>query len=284
MRDLYQTVTDTIVRAIESDPGKVILPWHRQGGVGLPRNAHTSNFYNGVNVVSLWCVGMEQGYRQSVWATYRQWQEQGCQVRKGERGCIVIYYNTTQREDDDGNEKTIPFIKQSSVFNCEQVDGFVFEPEPDMPPLARIAAIEAFVVGTGAKVHEGGSRAYYSPTEDVIHLPQAERFFDTKTSTRTEAFYSTLFHEMCHWTGAKHRLARDMSGRFGNPEYAAEELVAELGAAFLSAKLNVTPEPRADHAAYINNWLQALKNDKRFIFSAAAQAQLAADYLLQLPD
>lgn len=277
MTDIYQDVTNRIVAALEADPGKFQLPWHKGRGFGFPTNAHTKNGYQGVNVITLWCVG--HPYSTQTWATYRQWQELGCQVRKGEKGAHIIYYSTFEREDDQGDPKKVPFIKQSAVFNADQVDGYEAPLVPKLPPLERLQAIDAFVTATGANVTERGDRAFYAGNTDTITMPLGELFFDPN---RTENYYSTLMHELTHWSGHPRRLARDMGGKFGNPVYAFEELVAELGAAFLCAKLSITPTVRDDHSQYIKNWLTALKGDKKFIFSAASQAQMAVDYLLQL--
>jgi len=277
--DIYQDVTSRIVAAIEANPGKFQMPWQRGGG-GLPTNAHTHNGYQGVNIITLWVCGMAFGSQ--TWATYRQWQEMGAQVRKGEKGSPIIYYSTFEREQDDGTQKAVPFIKSSSVFNADQVDGYTTPQKAEMPPLERLEAVDSFAKATGAIIREGGAQACYVPALDIIKMPDGERFIDTATSSRTESFYSTLCHELVHFTGHPSRLSRDMKGRFGDPRYAEEELIAELGAAFLCARLGISAEPREDHAAYINNWLTALKNEKRFIFAAASQAQLAADYLVQL--
>ena len=282
MTDIYQDVTNRIVAAIEENPGEFVLPWHRGGSSGTPQNALTKALYQGVNIITLWIMGLP--YPEPVWATYRQWQELGCQVRRGERGSPIIFYSVQEKEDGEETNR-VPFIRQSTVFNANQVDGYTSPEKPKTAPLERLEAVDGFVAKTGANIVSGGSRACYVPTDDVVRMPDEERFFDTKTQTRTEGYYSTLMHELTHWTGHKNRLARDLAGRFGNEAYAMEELVAELGAAFLCARLTITPEVRADHSQYIANWLQVLKNDKRAIFSASTQAQLAADYLLGLsPD
>jgi antirestriction protein ArdC len=277
--DIYQSVTQSIIDAIESNPGNFTLPWHR-GVVTLPKNAQSKKLYQGVNIVSLWCMGMAKGYSTATWATYKQWQELGCQVRKGERSSTIIYYSTTQKEQDDGTEKTVAFIKASGVFNADQVDGYTPEDIPVFSPIERLEAVETFVKGTGATIHYGGPHACYVQELDLIRMPEDTRFFDT--DGKTQNYYSTLMHELVHWTGHPTRKPRDMSGKFGSHQYAIEELVAELGAAFLCARLGISNEPRADHAGYLQSWLGALHNDKRFIFSASAQAQLAVDYLLQL--
>jgi len=143
----------------------------------------------------------------------------------------------------------------------------------------RIDNVEQFVRGTRADIRPGGSEAFYSVAGDYVAIPPSDSFIGTATSTATECYYSVLLHELVHWTGASHRLNRDLSDRFGGKGYAMEELVAELGAAFLCSKLEIASTPRADHAAYIANWLEVLKADKRAIFTAASQASEAADYL-----
>ena len=203
-------------------------------------------------------------------------------VRKAERGNPVVYANTITKteEQDDGSEeeRTIPFMKAYTVFNVEQIDGlpahYYVKPEPVIDPAERIAHADAFFAATGADVRHGGNRAFYSNGSDHVQMPVFECF------SSPEAYYATLAHEVTHWTKHKSRLDRDFGRRkWGDEGYAREELVAELGAAFLCADLALTPEPGTDHAAYIQNWLKVLKDDKRAIFSAAAHAQKAADFL-----
>ena len=260
-KDVYQTVTDQIVAAIESGAGEWQMPWHRAGeGLNRPVNIDTGKGYRGVNVVALWAAGQIRGYASGTWGTYRQWQKTGAQVRKGE--------------------------KASSVFNADQVDGYeVALPEPK-DPVQAITEADAFVSGTGAEVRHGGVRAFYRPSGDFIQMPDKERFTGSKTSTATEGYYGTLLHELIHWTGIERRCDRQFGKRFGDDAYAVEELVAELGAAFLCADLGITPEPRPDHAAYIEHWLKVLKADNRAIFTAASKAAQASDFLaaLQQPE
>lgn len=200
-------------------------------------------------------------------------------------GNLVVYANTiTKTETDENgqeNERDIPFMKGYTVFNVEQVEGLPahFYALAERPPetVQRIAHAEAFFAATGADIRHGGNRAYFSPVEDKVQMPPIEAFRDA------EAYYATLAHEVCHWTKGKDRLERDFGRkRWGDSGYAMEELVAELGAAFLCADLALSPEPRDEHAAYLGHWLAVLKEDKRAIFSAAAHAQRAADYLHSL--
>lgn len=147
-----------------------------------------------------------------------------------------------------------------------------------LPPVERIDRVEQFVKGTNITVIEGGAQAFYRSSTDTVHMPDSERFH--MGERRTENYYSVLMHELTHATGHPSRLNRQLGTRFGSEDYAKEELIAELGAAFLCAKLDITPEVRDDHAQYIQNWLHALKNDRKYIFSAAARAQEAVQFLL----
>lgn len=226
---------------------------------------------------------MERGYGSLIWMTFRQARELGAHVRKGEKGSLVVYANSvTKTETTDSGEEVereIPFLRGFTVFNVEQIDGlpahYYARPEPRFSnPVERIEHAEAFFASTGARIYQRGGRAFYSPDADFIQIPPIEVF------PHAEEYYSTLAHEMTHWTKHPARLARDFGRkRWGDEGYAVEELVAELGAAFLSADLEITPEVREDHASYIASWLKVLKNDNRAIFSAANHAQRAADYL-----
>lgn len=215
-----------------------------------------------------------------------QWQTQGHQVRKGEKASLVVFYKSISlgEAEQEGLEPNQRMIARASwVFNAAQVEGY--DPDiTDLPDQARfnpITRAEAFVRATGANVEEIGDEACFIPGTDKILMPERRRFIDTKKSTAAECFYSTMFHELTHWTGAKKRLNRDLSGRFGSEAYAVEELIAELGAAFLCADLGITLTPRQDHASYIRNWLRVLKTDKKAIFTAASKASEAANWLLE---
>jgi antirestriction protein ArdC len=242
--------------------------------------------YRGINVLMLWAAATERGYSAPLWLTYKQAQELGGQVRKGEKGSLVVYANTiTKTETDETTgedvEREIPFMKGYTVFNAEQVDGlpahFYAVQQPALDAVARIEKAEAFFAATGAEIQEGGNRACYNVTTDRVQMPPFVSFIEA------EAYYATLAHEMTHWTRHPKRLGRDFGRKhWGDEGYAMEELVAELGAAFVCADLALTPAPREEHAAYIGCWLKVLKDDKRAIFSAAAHAQRAADYLIGL--
>lgn len=286
--DVHQEITDRIVAAIE-DAGEFRLPWIRArgGSFARPVNVASKKPYNGVNILSLWVAAQASGFPSNVWGTYRQWQQAGSQVRKGEKASLIVFYKTLETETT--NEETGEaecgerlMARASWVFNAAQVDGFVSPTEnlPDAPAFDPIARAEAFAAATGAVIEEQGDKACYIPALDKIMMPERRRFTGTDTSSPVEAFYSTLCHELTHWVGGKARLDRDLTGRFGSESYAMEELIAELGAAFLCGDLGITAEPRADHACYIKNWLAVLKGDKRAVFTAASKASQAANWLL----
>jgi antirestriction protein ArdC len=285
--DVYTRITDKIVAALEQGTRPWIRPWnaeHAAGRITKPLR-HNGVPYQGINIVMLWQAAMACDYANPIWMTYRQASELGGQVRKGEKGELVVYANKVTRteQDADGNDKDvqIPFLKGFTVFNCAQIDGLPAHyyqlAEPVHDPVERIDHAESYFAATGAHLTHGGNRAYYSVTHDRIQMPPFETFRDA------ESYYATLAHECTHWTRHSSRLEREFGRkRWGDEGYAREELVAELGSAFVCADLELALEPREDHAAYIESWLKVLKNDKRAIFSAAAHAQRAADFLNSL--
>ena len=278
--DIYQTVTDYIIAAIEAGAGDWKMPWHAQGGgaLALPINAVTGKAYRGINPLMLWASAQAAGYPSGIWATYKQWAELGAQVRKGEKATGIVFWKLLDdgEGEGEGEDKGRRCVARGfSVFNAAQVDGYEAPALPVLPEAQRIDHAEAFFARTGAAIRHGGSRAFYAPEPDHIQMPEFAAFVEPV------AYYATLAHEATHWTGHKSRCDRDLSGRFKSESYAAEELVAELGAAYLCADLGLASEPRPDHAAYVANWLKVLKDDKRAIFTAAALAQKAADWLHQ---
>lgn len=283
--DVYTRITNRIVADLE----RGVRPWHRPwdaehaaGKITRPLR-HNGIPYKGINVIMLWSASVANGYACPLWLTFKQALELGGNVRKGERGELVVYADRmTRTETDDKGEETersIPFLKGYTVFNAQQCEGLPaqYYAKPDAPavPLPqRIEAADRFFAATGADVRHGGNRACYAEGPDYVQMPPFETFIDA------ESHAATLAHELTHWTKHPKRLDRDMGRvKWGDEGYAREELVAELGAAFLSADLGITPEVRPDHAAYIATWLEVLMGDKRFIFTAAAHARRAADYL-----
>jgi antirestriction protein ArdC len=280
--DLYAAITGKIVEAIEKGTGEFVMPWHRQSPeLARPRNALTGKPYRGVNVVSLWANASLAGYGSGLWASYRQWRVLGAQVRQAERGTMIVFYKPIEPSPDEDTEANRPrsIACTSYVFNADQVTGWRPPPQQARAPVASLEHVEVFIGATKALVNHGGDVARYKIAEDVIELPLRDQF---KGEAAMEIYYAVLLHELIHWSGASHRLARDLGQRFGSNAYAMEELVAELGAAFLCATLGVTNEPRLEHAVYVASWLEALKRDSKAIFVAAGKASQAAEYLKQL--
>ena len=299
MRDLYQEMTDRIVAQMESGDSNWINPMAGSGlGGGWPMNATTGNRYNGVNVLLLMGLTVFNGKEHvpaasQQWATFKQWQSKGCRVVSGKgSGNIIVFFKkltVKDRNDPTGEATTtIPMIKHSVVFSAEQVEGefadqFKVEREP-LTEVEQIAAVNDWVTNyvnaTDLTIdYAEVGRAFYRPSTDSIHMPSADGFEATATSTATECFHSTQLHELTHATGHKSRLAR--LNIKNNEGYAFEELVAELGAAFQCLMLGVSAEPREDHAKYLNNWIKALKDDKRLIYRAAKLAQQAVDHIAE---
>ncbi len=279
--DIYQTVTNRIVAALESGVRPWMQPWGSGATARRPLRV-TGQPYRGINTVLLWMETQEKGYASPYWMTYRQAQERGGQVRKGERSTIVVYAGAIERTEEGENgeevERKIPFLKSYCVFNADQIEDlperYRGRPVIETPKKERIERADAFFAATKADIREGGNRAFYSPAADFIQMPPFDAFVSA------EAHATTLAHELIHWTKAPDRLDRSFGvSRFGNEAYSAEEVVAELGSAYVAADLDLEIEPRDDHAAYIESWLRAMKRDKRFIFQAAAHAQRAADFL-----
>jgi len=281
-RDLYQHVTNRILEDLERGVRPWLKPWSTPnvGGSILPRR-HNGIPYQGVNVLLLWSEAMERGYSATTWMTFRQALELGANVRKGETGTLVVFADRITRvaegDNEESIERSIAYLKSYIVFNVEQIDDLPprYLPQTTTPTPIEIrhAQAEDFIAATRAVIRFGGGRAFYAPALDLIQLPPLPAFRDT------ESYYTTALHELTHWTGHTSRCARELGQRFGSDSYAFEELVAELGSAFLCAELGITPEVRDDHAAYLANWLDVLKQDKRAIFTAASHAQRAADYL-----
>ena len=280
-RNAYEEITNKIVAALEAGAGNYEQPWSNLCKGTLPRNVASGKAYRGVNVLSLWASG-GAGW----WGTYQQWQAIGGQVRKGEKSSIVVFYQpATKRTKKDGEDETFLLMKYYSVFSLDQVDalpnedgtpGTIVIPHAASLPESReerIAEAEAFFAQIPATVNHGGDRAFYRPATDNIQMPDFRQFAEA------EAYYSTLSHELVHWSGAEARLDRNLKGRFGDEAYAMEELIAELGAAFTMGLTGLSTEPRVDHAQYLSSWLKVLKKDSKAIFTVASRAQAAAEYL-----
>jgi len=281
--DVYARVTDEIVNAIEAGAGEYRMPWHH--GSHLPRNAGSKLPYRGVNLIALGSAACVRGFQSPFWATYRQWSKLGAQVRRGEKASVIFFFkreDANHLEENDDTKRNRVVVRGSFVFNANQVDGWHEEVETQADTLEHLETVESFIGSLGATIRYGGDRAYYHKPLDQIHMPNRSQFAGASARSAAEAFYSVLLHELTHWTGHRKRLDRDLSGRFGTSAYALEELIAELGAAFLSADLGISVHPRRDHAAYIASWLLVLRREKTAIVTAAGSATTACRYLREI--
>lgn len=283
-RDCCSEITNAIIGDLENGVRPWVKPW--DGGNAIPCRPLriTGEPYRGINVMLLWSAAHQHGYQSAYWLTYQQAMHQGGNIRKGEKSTTVVFSGTLTRteQDDKGDEqeKVIPFLKVYSVFNIDQTEGLPekYRAPATLTPMnrdnARCEKADRFVANIKADIRYGGDRACYSPLEDRIYMPSIERFKDS------DSFYAVLLHELTHYTMREGRCPRKFRPSIhGAANYAREELIAELGAAFLCADLQISLTPRPDHADYIASWLDVLRNDKRAIFQAAATAQKATDFL-----
>lgn len=273
MSTIYETITATIVAELEKGAAPWVKPWHADSSAD--KNILSQKPYQGINRLILGMSGMAKGFSNPAWGSYKQWGSLGANVRKGEKGTQIVFYSPGERENADGTKETYAILKSYWVFNVQQVDGIEITSTPkEDKPFNQHDAAEQRIIKTGAAITHGGDAAFYMPSQDRIQLPN-------KSAFNAEChYYATAMHELVHWSGAKHRLDRELKGRYASPDYAFEELVAELGAAFLCQDLGIHGELR--HAGYIGSWLKACRDDSRAIFKAAALAQKAADFIVNL--
>jgi antirestriction protein ArdC len=277
-RDLYAEVSARIVAELEAGAAPWIKPWSASPGANTPCNAVTNRPYSGCNVVLLW-MAQAAGYRTPRYLTFKQALELGGHVRKGERGTKIYFVKQLEirkNGDDESSTRLVPMMREYTVFNVEQCDNLTDSVKAGKPARARNPDIrdelaDEFLRSTGADIREGHGEAYYVPSRDFISMPAFGAF------KGADDFYNVAFHELTHWTGHKARIDRDLKNRFGSQNYAAEELIAELGAAFLCAEFGFDGDLR--HAGYIQSWIDLLKVDTRAFFTACSQASKAADYL-----
>lgn len=279
--DLYQSVTNRIIAALEAGTTPWLCPWSRGGGDAVPANLVSGRLYRGINVLLLHLQALQCGYPVSRWLTYRQAQALGAQVRRGEQGTPVVFFKLLElaagertADATSADPKVVPLLRAFTVFNAAQIDGLPpgLLPAPPSADWLPVDQAEAVLIHSGAQIRHGGEQAFYHPAQDLIQLPERGRFEDA------EAYYRVALHELTHWSGHAARCNRPLQGRQHIEAYAFEELVAEIGSAFLCGHCGLPGS--LQHASYVEHWLQALRSDRRLIFTAAAQAQKAADYLL----
>ncbi|MCU0433156.1 MAG: zincin-like metallopeptidase domain-containing protein [Bacteroidia bacterium] len=283
-QNIYDTITNKIIADLEKGILAWRKPWHSDtlsSRVIRPLR-HNDIPYTGINTIILWMAAMEQGYQSPYWMTFKQAINMKANVKKGEKGTNIVYADKMVRTEQDETGKdvqvTIPYLKAYTVFNANQIEGLppAYYAQPESKPAPkheRIPSLDSFFANTKATVQDGVQATYFL-LRDIIEMPPFDCFIDAP------AYYATLAHEVTHWTSHPSRLNRNFNRKaWGDEGYAKEELVAELGACFLNADLGLSPLPDEQHAAYIQSWLKVLKNEKRFIFSAAAHASRAVEYL-----
>ena len=289
--DLYTEVTNQIITALEAGTTPWVCPWDREHGSLMPTNLTTGRRYRGINVLLLNLRQIAGGFPTNRWLTFQQAHMLGAHVRRGESGTRIVLFKLLERDDssapdgvnvgrfhaanDEPSRKVIPLLRSFTVFNEAQVEGLLAHltwPTAPQPEGDAYAAAEALLARSGAVIQHGGSRAFYSPSLDLIQIPPVEFFVNF------ERYYSTALHELTHWTGHPGRCSRTLANRQHIEAYAFEELVAEMGSAFLSSHCGL--QGQLHHASYIASWLEALRNDKRLVFSAASLAQKAVDFLV----
>lgn len=282
MPSVYEIVTQRIIEQLEKGTAPWQKPWNVRGDAGMPHNFVTRKPYRGINI---WIL-LSAGYSSSSFLTYKQAQDLGGNVRKGEKGLPIVFWKFGESEDKKSGEiKEWAMCRFYTVFNISQCDGIQLPLPGDVPEGPTIEPIEACesIVSSWVgcpEIRTSNRGAFYSPNLDYIGIP------DRQTFKGPEEYYSTLFHEMTHSTGHKNRLNRstinDMAP-FGSPTYSREELVAEMGAAFLCGFAGIENRTIDNSAAYIANWLKVLKNDPKLVITAASHAQKACDLILGTP-
>lgn len=278
---IYESITNTIIESLEAGVRPWNQPWE-SGSSALPIRSNNIP-YQGINILILWIESFNKGYSNSKWMTFKQAQQLGANVKKGERGTRIFFSNVVEKteSDEDGNEKVHlqSYLRSYTVFNIDQIEGLDSEQYQQKciheVQEERKASLESFVQNTGAAITEGGDRACYFPNTDKIKIPSFTSF------ESPESYYATLCHELIHWTGHPTRLNRKLVSKSQIKEYAFEELVAELGSAFLGSNLGITPELPENHASYIASWINILNENHQLIFKAASLAQKAVNFLIQ---
>lgn len=285
--DTFATITARLIADIEAGTDEWKMPWHALANAGTPTNLD-GRPYRGINQIWIPLAASANGFESGLFGTYRSFQRHGFQVRRGSKGISVILWKTADTKTEDSTESPSDskgarrlIARAFTVFAAEQADGTAdliarHTNARAADHAGRLDEADRYAAATGATIIEAGNRAFYEPAADIIHVPPRSQF------DSAEMFASTRQHEILHWSGHADRLARDLTGRFGSDAYAAEELVAELGAAMWCAQSGIAAATRHDHAAYLDSWLRILRADARALVTVASKAQAAVDYLNDL--
>ncbi len=291
--DIYQEVTDKIIDLLDKiDPENYKAPFAQLAAQGIPENPTTGKIYQGINILCLWFNQQDKSFPSNKWATFKQWKDEGAQVKKGQKSSRVVFYKTLSKTDvneaGEEQESKIPMLRLYNVFNAHQVEGFENEENAKLAEINLVNPImnvDAFCRNTEIEIKHDDPTPFYSVTRDFINMPSKTAFVDTQTAKATEHYYAILLHELIHATGAKFRLDRFKPSIDSTKKNTAfEELIAELGAAMLCARLGINQTPREDHAHYIKAWLSVLRDDKKHIFKASAQAARATEFLYEMQE
>ena len=281
-QDIYQELTDQIHELITQHGTDWLKTWSSKASGNI--NNISGKEYSGINIFSLALSSYANNFECGEWMTYKQAEAKGWQVKKGSKGTHIIYFKINEYENKKtGDIDKVPMLKRYSVFNGDQIEGFIpcREPAVEVETFDNCDLVEATIEAHEITIKHGGDTAFFSPNMDFIQMPMKQDFISTDEENNQQTYYSTLLHEVTHWTGHKKRLARDFSGRFGSNAYAFEELVAEIGSVFLCAKMGVKASPSQNNAKYLNNWLEVLKDDKRAIVKAFSLASKASNYIVE---
>ena len=288
-KDLYQDFTDQVIKQMEDNN----MNWSKPFTTTILNGHHnviSKKPYQGMNCFSIGLSVHKNGFKSNEWATFNQWKNLGAKIKKGSKGTEILYWNIKEYEDKTNKDEKvkIPFLKYFVVFNADQVEGYETKEKglkdfnlKEIDNWKTHFKTDTFVENTKADI-QVNNKAFYSPNGDFIGMPPKEDFKGDKENTKEQYYYSTLLHELTHWSGHSSRCNRDLKNRFGSKAYAMEELVAEIGSAFLCSHLGVTKAPTPNHGRYLNNWLEVLKEDKKAIFKAFSLSKVSSEYLLEL--
>ena len=283
-KDLYQDFTDQVIKQMEDNN----MNWTKPFTTTILNGHHnivSKKPYQGMNCFNIGLSVYKNGFKSNEWATFNQWKNLGANVLKGSKGTQILYWNIKEYEDKTNKDEKvkIPFLKYFVVFNADQVEGYETKEieTKEIDDWKAHFKTDTFVENTKANI-QVNNKAFYSPNGDFIGMPPKEDFKGDKENTKEQYYYSTLLHELTHWSGHSSRCNRDLKNRFGSKAYAMEELVAEIGSAFLCSHLGVTKAPTPNHGRYLNNWLEVLKEDKKAIFKAFSLSKVSSEYLLEL--
>ena len=270
-KDAMQAVANEIIDLMREHGTDWAKPWTSKG---VAYNLVSGKSYRGMNSFYLGALACARGYDHNAWATFTQWSDKGAKVRKGEKASDIFFFSMIEKDNKEtGKKERFGMWRYFKVFNVAQVEGYEMPNQEKQTDIVPVEFAEQFVKNTGAQIRKNDGRAFYHPALDYIGMPERDTF---KSAT---GYYSTLLHELTHWTGHETRCKRDLENSFGSEKYAREELVAECGAALLCMSLGVEKQPTPEHAKYLNSWMQAIADDYKAIYSAMSQAQKAVDYL-----